>query len=126
MISGREGEKKEKRRGGTYGLARVRPPAVGEEAVAVRGLDVGRLLERAPGQLREGHAVGRDALRLHLEAAFLGHGRVPNVVGGEERRVERHVGGRREAVLGRVVGGHVDDGVDVGLWKNQRLLEMGG
>ena len=81
----------------------------------MRGLDVLGVLDRAPGELGEGHAVRRDALRLHLEAALLRHGRVPDVVRGEERRVERDVRRGGELVLGRVVRGHVDDRVDVGL-----------
>ena len=41
------------------------------------GLDVGRVLERAPRELGERLAIGRDALGLHLEAALLRHGGVP-------------------------------------------------
>ena len=127
--------------GDVVGLAAVRPPAGGEQLVAGREeefssrlsaarksrnlpmlrLDVRRVLDRATWQLREGPAVLEDALSLHLEAALLRHGRVPNVVRGEERRVERNVGGRREAVLGRVVGGHVDDGVNVRLRRSIRV-----
>ena len=81
----------------------------------MRGLDVGRVLERAPRELGERLAIGRDALGLHLEAALLRHGRVPDVVRGEERGIERDVCRGREPVLGGIVRGHVDDGVDVGL-----------
>ena len=89
----------------TYGLARVGPPAVGKEAVAVRGLDVRRVLDRVAGQLGEGLAELGDALLLHLEVALLRHRSVPashrlgihldlqdegcsHVVRGDERAVQ--------------------------------------
>lgn len=65
----------------------------------MRGLDVRRVLDRAPGKLRERLAVGHDALRLHLETALLRHGRVPDVVCGEKGSVQRDIGGRRELVV---------------------------
>lgn len=40
-------------------------------------LDVGRVLDRAPWQLRECPAVAVVALGLHLKATFLRHGGVP-------------------------------------------------
>lgn len=77
------------------------------------GLDERGVLNRAPRELGEGLAVGEDALGLHLEAALLRHGGVPDVVRGEERAVKRDVRRGRILVLRGVVGGHVHDGVDV-------------
>ena len=52
-------------------LARVRPPAVDKQTVAVRSLDVLRVVESTIRQLREGLAVLVDTLSLHLEATLL-------------------------------------------------------
>ena len=61
---------------GAYGLARVAPPAVGEQAVAVRSLDVLRVVQRAPWELGERPAGLVRALHLHTEAALLRHARI--------------------------------------------------
>ena len=79
------------------------------------GLDESWVLDSSPRKLREGLAPFERALRLHLEPALLRHGRVPDVVRGEEGCVERDVGRRREVILRRIVRGHVDDRVHVGL-----------
>ena len=73
----------------------------------MRGLDIGRVLDGVPGELRESAAelVGGDALLLHLEVALLRHRGVPashrlgiyldlqdegcsHVVRGDERAVQ--------------------------------------
>ena len=38
-----------------------------------------------------------------------------HVVRGQQGTVERDIGWSGELILGRVVGSHVDDGVDIGL-----------
>ena len=51
--------------------------AVSNNLVPVCRLDVGRVIERAPWQLRERPTVVVIALRLHLKATLLRHGSVP-------------------------------------------------
>ena len=52
----------------------------------MRGLDIGRVLDGVPGELRESAAelVGGDALLLHLEVALLRHGGVEATTGSEQ------------------------------------------
>ena len=52
----------------------------------MRGLDIGRVLDGVPGELRESAAelVGGDALLLHLEVALLRHGGVEATTDSEQ------------------------------------------
>ena len=52
----------------------------------MRGLDIGRVLDGVPGELRESAAelVGGDALLLHLEMALLRHSGVEATTGSEQ------------------------------------------
>ena len=93
-------------------------------------LDELRVLYGTSRQLGERLAEGRDALRLHLEATLLRHGCIPanerlshnrvtddvrysHVIRREKGAEENNVGGSREAVLRRIMGSHVNHGVDV-------------
>jgi len=57
--------------GDVVGFARPCPPAGGKEAVTMRGLNVGWVLDDATRKLREGLAELGNALALHLEPALL-------------------------------------------------------
>ncbi len=46
-------------------------PAVGQQNAAALGLEVPGVLQRAPGQLREGHPRNVGALELHAETVLL-------------------------------------------------------
>lgn len=96
-------------------------------------LDKGRVLDDAPWELREGIAELGDALHLHSEATLLRHrgvkatcdsaflefetGDHQHVVRGEQKCVEGDVSRGAKPILGRVMLGHVDDRVAVGLWR---------
>ena len=82
------------------------------------GLNELGVLDSTVRKLREGLAVFKDTLGLHLETTLLRHGGVPNIVRSEEGGVERDIGTGREAVLRWVVGSHVNDGIDVRLASN--------
>ena len=83
--------------------------------IPMLGLNERWILNGTPGELGECFAPFECPLSLHLEAALPRHGRVPDVVRSEERGIERDVRRCRETVLGGVVRGHVDHGVNVGL-----------
>ena len=99
------------------------------------GLNELGVLDSTVGKLREGLAVFKDTLGLHLETTLLRHGGVPtigldrvrhiqkvgvnekntHVVGGQESAEEKDIDGGRELILGWVMGGHVNNRVDIGL-----------
>jgi len=80
----------------------------------VSGLNKGGVLDDVSWELREGLTELGDALGLHLEMAFLCHGGIPNVVRRAKNGVDQDVSSGREAVGLRIMGRHVDDGVDIG------------
>jgi len=57
--------------GDVVGFARVLPPSTCQKTVSVSGLDKGRVLNSATGELRESFAVLEDTLSLHLKSALL-------------------------------------------------------
>jgi len=74
-------------------LARISPPTTREQTISARpvsiqvlwyetnipmsSLDVGRIFDSVPRDLRESRAEGADALSLHLEVTLLRHGWIP-------------------------------------------------
>lgn len=66
--------------GSVVGFSRESPETRSEELVAVFGLDVSRILELCPRQLRESLSGFVLALLLHLEDRFLCHRAVKDVV----------------------------------------------
>jgi hypothetical protein len=73
------------------------------------------VFEGASRKLRERITVCRDTLSVHLEATLLRHRGIPDIVGCEKGTVQNDISQCREAVVLRIVGRHVDHGVNVGL-----------
>jgi hypothetical protein len=94
--------------------------------VPVLGLNVRRVLNVTPRQLRESVTRLEDTLLLHLERRLLAHRRVKavasvlvgycdvHVVARQQSREEQNVAPHREHVVGRIGARHVQDGVAVG------------
>lgn len=96
-------------------------------------LDVSRFRDSVPRELREGFAESRDALSLHFEVTLLCHRGIPaaqkslmqipdrsryhpHVVSGAQGGVDGDVTKCGEPVCGRIMGSHIDNRVDIGLW----------
>jgi len=104
-------------------FAREPPPATREKTIAMCRLDIGWVLDRAPWQLRERPTVFIVALSLHLKATFLRHRSIPDVVRRDQRGEQRNVRWRRKPVLLWFMGGHINDGVDIGEWDPRKIPE---
>eukprot|EP00639_Heterosigma_akashiwo_P029962 CAMPEP_0194664602 /NCGR_PEP_ID=MMETSP0295-20121207/1570_1 /TAXON_ID=39354 /ORGANISM="Heterosigma akashiwo, Strain CCMP2393" /LENGTH=149 /DNA_ID=CAMNT_0039546397 /DNA_START=568 /DNA_END=1017 /DNA_ORIENTATION=+ len=70
--------------GSVVNLPRDAPPATSEQQVPMFGLDVGRVLQDAPGQLGEGVPLDEGSLLGHAELVLLAVGRVPNEVAADK------------------------------------------
>jgi len=104
-------------------FTRDSPPATSEKTIAMRCLDVGRVLDCAPWQLGERPTIFVVALGLHLETTFLRHGGIPYVVRREQRAEERDVSRGRKSVLFRLMGSHVNDRINIGEWNPRKVPE---
>ena len=82
-------------------LADEAPPAVDEQLGADRGVQVTRVLERVPGQLRKCLTFYVRAIDLHAEVISLAVGGVENVVGAEKEREAEIVCGSESSKGGR-------------------------
>ena len=87
----------------------------GSRDLPMRSLNESRVFDDTAWQLREGLAEFGDSLGLHLEATLLGHGGIPDIVSCAEGCVDEDIACGAEAIGGRVVRGHVDDRVNIGL-----------
>lgn len=105
----------------TYRLAEESPPTGRKQLVSVLGLDVRRVLNVAPWELRESVARLEHTLLLHLESRLLTHRSVKDVVAGEKSGEQENAAPDWEHVVLGFRASHVENGVAVGEWTNVSL-----